>query len=126
VRDFIHVSDVVRLHRLCLEQPQAMGEVFNAGRGVPVTVRELASACCRIAETPLEALFEDTPEGEFSRLVPEKRRNAAELNRMQLDPSKAERLLGWRPQVSLEDGLRREYRWAKDNLGRWDTVRYSA
>ena len=125
VRDFIHVADVVRLHRACFEQPCAMGEIFNVSRGVATSIRELASACCNIAEQPLQPLFEDPAEGDFSRLVPEKRRNAAELKQMLLDPGKAGALLGWRPQVALEDGLRREYLWAKDNLSRWDKVHYS-
>ena len=125
IRDFIHVADVVRLHRMCFEQPAALGEIFNVGRGVPVSIRELATTCCDIADQPLVPVFEETAEGDFSKLVPEKRRNSAELKRMLLDPAKAERVLGWQPEVALDDGLRREYVWARDNLSRWDKVRYT-
>jgi UDP-glucose 4-epimerase len=126
VRDFIHVEDVVRLHRACLEDERAMGHVFNVGRGIAVSIRELAAEACAIAATPMQPQFEDTPEGEFSKLVPEKRRNTAELKRMLLDPRKAESLLGWKQVVPLREGLRLELQWAANHLSRWEKVRYSA
>jgi UDP-glucose 4-epimerase len=71
------------------------GGVFNVGTGVETSVVELYELCRRVAASEIEA--EQAP----ARL--------GELQRSVLDRSLAERELGWRPEVSLEDGLRRTW-----------------
>lgn len=125
VRDFIYVRDVVDLHNRCLENDVVNGEVLNVGTGVPTTIEELAWKVCELAASPLRPVYEQTAEGEFSKMVAGKKRNAAELQTMLLDITKARRLLGWRPNWSLLEGLKREHRWASDNLWRWDKIKYT-
>ena len=45
--------------------------------------------------------------------------------RLLCDRSKAERLLGWTPQVSLEDGLSRTVDYIRDHLALYQTDRYA-
>jgi nucleoside-diphosphate-sugar epimerase len=73
----------------------------------------------------LEVIYENTREGEFSQMVPDKKRNTAELKVMLLDISKAKSELNWSPKTSLPDGIRHEMIWAEKNLHRWEKVFYS-
>ena len=68
------------------------GGVFNVGTGRETSVVELLELCQRVAGTSFEATFVPARPGEFQRSV--------------LDPSRAVDELGWRPEHSLEDGLR--------------------
>lgn len=122
VRDFIYVGDVVALHDLCLRKEEAHGQVFNVGTGEPTTIDTLANTCINVSGLNLETIYENTSEGEFSKLIQGKKRNTAELGTMLLDISKAKNILGWEPKTSLFEGLQKEYKWATDNLQRWEKV----
>ena len=103
----------------------ADGEILNVGTGIPTTIEDLALEACQLNQPHLKPLYEATSEGEFSTLVEGKKRNSAELRSMLLDISKARHLLGWRPQVPLAQGLRREFVWAKTNPRRWQKINYT-
>jgi UDP-glucose 4-epimerase len=90
-RDYVYVGDVARA---TLSAAGHTG-VFNVGTGVETSVLELYELCRRVAESEVEAEAADARLGELQRSV--------------LDISLAERELGWRPEVSLEDGLRRTW-----------------
>lgn len=83
-RDFTHVRDVVRANLLAAESDVAGGETFNIGAGRNRTVNELAS------------LIGGPTVNEPERLEP-----AHAL----ADNTKARTLLGWQPQISLEEGI---------------------
>ena len=125
VRDFVYVGDVVRLHRMCMESSAGDGEVFNVGTGRATTIATLASEAGRLRAPAIAPVFEATEEGQFSRLVPEKKRNAAELKTMLLNIDKARAVYSWEPEVVLSHGLRREYEWARANPDRWQSIRYT-
>ncbi len=90
-RDYIYVGDVVAA-ALAAAESQVTGPL-NIGTGRETDVLELAAALGRLGEA---ADFE--PE-----LAPPR---AGEVQRIALDASLAERELGWRPQVGLDEGLR--------------------
>jgi UDP-glucose 4-epimerase len=85
-RDYVYVGDVCQAFLLAAAGPA--GETINIGAGVEVSVLELIDGLGG----------ELTPEFAPAR--------AGELQRSCLDPSKAERLLGWRAQMPLAEGLR--------------------
>ncbi len=116
-RDFIYVSDVVAMHNRCLVDAHD-GE-YNVGTGIRTTIAELARIIIDVSGKVLEPIYEDVPEGTFSRFVPQRRRTQAELREMVLDSSKAKEAIGWSPKVGLRDGLIQEYVWALENLHRW-------
>jgi UDP-glucose 4-epimerase len=91
-RDYVYAGDVALATLSAAGQD---GGVFNVGTGVETSVVELYELCRRVAASEIEA--EQAP----ARL--------GELQRSVLDRSLAERELGWRPEVSLEDGLRRTW-----------------
>lgn len=125
VRDFIYVKDLVRLHNLCLFSDAANGQTYNVATGIGTSVSDLAKTVIQAAGLNLDVVYEDTAEGAFSKLVPDKKRNTAELKVMLLDVSKAKKDLQWRPEVALIDGLRNEISWARENIERWEKVFYS-
>jgi UDP-glucose 4-epimerase len=91
-RDYVYVGDVVRA---TLAAAESDGGVFNVGTGRETSVVELLELCQRIAGTDFDASFAPPRPGELERSV--------------LDPSRAVDELGWRPEHSLEDGLRETY-----------------
>ena len=92
-RDFVHVDDVVRGLLLA----PGRGGVFNIGSGVETSVLELHEHCRAVSG-------DDRPPGQ----APPRE---GDLRRSVLDISLAERELGWRPEVSLDEGLRRTWDW---------------
>jgi UDP-glucose 4-epimerase len=92
-RDYVYVGDVVRATMLAAGQD---GGVFNVGTGTETSVLDLAAACTRVSGVELEPAFEPARLGELQRSV--------------LDPSLAERELGFRAEVDLETGLAETWR----------------
>ena len=88
-RDYVFVGDVVRATLAAAERD---GGVYNVGTGRETSVIELLELCQRIAGTSFPAQFVPPRPGELQRSV--------------LDPNRAVDELGWRPERSLEDGLR--------------------
>lgn len=122
VRDFIYVGDAVAFHNACLESSKANGKAYNVGTGKQVTIVELARAVIEASGKNLDVIYENTAEGQYSRHIPDKRRNTSELKVMLLDISKATADLAWKPEISLQEGLKREMEWASHNLNRWEKV----
>jgi UDP-glucose 4-epimerase len=96
-RDYVYAGDVAQATLAALGRN---GGVYNVGTGAETSVVELYELCRRVAGSSLEA------EPAAARL--------GELQRSVLDVGKAERELGWRPGVSLEEGLRRTWNWISD------------
>jgi UDP-glucose 4-epimerase len=97
-RDFVYVGDVAGgvLAAVGIE-----GGVFNIGTGIETSITDLHAAC-RSAAGSTELPSHGPPrEGDVGRSV--------------IDPSLAAQVLGWRPQVSLDDGLART--WAATGRG---------
>lgn len=90
-RDFIHVSDVAEAVRLTIERG-IENEVLNIGTGRPTSIRELAELVIKLANPSLKPIFT--------------RPRPGDIEDSYADISKAKRLLGFEPRVSLEQGLR--------------------
>jgi UDP-glucose 4-epimerase len=88
-RDYVYAGDVAGATLAAIGHD---GGVFNVGTGHETSVLDLYELCRRVAGSELEAREAPARLGELQRSV--------------LDVSLAERELGWRPQVPLEDGLR--------------------
>jgi dTDP-glucose 4,6-dehydratase len=106
VRDLNFVSDTVAGFLKVAESPQAVGEVINVGYGKSVSIGELAKKIVAIVGGKKQIVTE------AARVRPE----ASEVLELLCDHRKAKALLGWQPQVSLEEGLERTVRYIKDNL----------
>jgi dTDP-L-rhamnose 4-epimerase len=97
-RDFVSVHDVARACRLALEREDARGVAINIGSGESITVLALAQRLSRVLGSGIE------PEvGGMFRL--------GDIRHCFADIGLAERMLGYRPQVSLEEGLEEIAAW---------------
>ncbi|HEY8352771.1 MAG TPA: NAD-dependent epimerase/dehydratase family protein [Sphingomonadales bacterium] len=92
-RDFVHVRDVAKACVLALHAPQAAGEVFNVGSGESRSVNEVATAIARAMNR-----------NDIAPLVTRKYRTG-DIRNCFADIAKAERMLGFRPTVTFDDGL---------------------
>ncbi|MFH1836065.1 MAG: NAD-dependent epimerase/dehydratase family protein [Methanobacteriota archaeon] len=120
LRDFVYVGDVVEMHNTCLRSSKADNETYNVSTSIGTDVSSLAKKVITSFESDLEPIYEDVGEGQFSKHVKNRKRIPAELTRMVLDNSKALAELGWKPQVDLDEGIRREIEWARNNKVAWD------
>ncbi len=95
--DFIYIEDVARSNVLAL-QSDVSDEVFNVGSGTETSLEQLATALLGVMGSELEPEY-----------GPERKVNP--VSRRLADTTKAERLLGFRARVGLEEGLSRLVDW---------------
>jgi nucleoside-diphosphate-sugar epimerase len=115
LRDFNYVSDTVSGFLRVAESDAAIGEVINIGSGREVSIGEIVARVKTLVGRDFPVETDD------ARVRPEQ----SEVMRLLCDRSKAERLLGWAPQVSLEDGLKRTVDYIRDHLALYQTERYA-
>ena len=98
-RDFVHAEDLARGILAAIDAPEAdvAGELFQVGTAVETTVNDLADALARAVTRPVVIERVEGRAGDV-------RRNVSRID-------KAARVLGYRPRVTLEDGLARTARW---------------
>jgi UDP-glucose 4-epimerase len=102
-RDFVHVSDVAAANLLALERADVAGQV-NIGTGVETSVSAICDGLSKAAGSRVETVH-----------APER---PGEQRRSCLSPKLAERLLGWRPTVLLDDGLAQTLEHFRKESGR--------
>lgn len=94
-RDLTFVSDAVRAFVTAVDAEGIDGEVIHFGQGKAITIGELAMKC--IEASGSQAIVVADPD----RHRPDK----SEVGLLLCDPAKAQGLLNWRPEVSLDEGL---------------------
>jgi nucleoside-diphosphate-sugar epimerase len=100
-RAFIHVDDVV--NALCLTKDKGLGKgVIQIGPSVCTSIKEIAETVVAISGRDIDVVYDTTkPEGDKARSA---------------DYSKAQRILGWEPQVDLRSGLEQQFNWIKKRI----------
>ncbi|MBU0501640.1 MAG: NAD-dependent epimerase/dehydratase family protein [Candidatus Margulisbacteria bacterium] len=97
LRDYVYVGDIAAVNLLVLIKGE--NQMFNVGRGVGVSVKEL------FAELKKQLMFK----GEAIYAPP----RAGELFRSVLSAKKIKKQLGWEPKVDIKKGLEMTLQWAK-------------
>src|SRR5262245_48927140 len=99
IRDFVYVGDVVRANLLAHTVMTPPGDplIVNVATGRGTSVNALWRAVVDIAKPSVTAQQQPARAGDLVRSV--------------LDPTRAERLLGWRPEIDLDRGLRHTWAW---------------
>lgn len=97
-RDFFYIEDCAEFISRATFLGSAVGEIFNAGFGEGVKIKDLAKI---IANGKTHIEFTEHPHSQ------------AEVMAMSADSSKAEKILGWKAQTSLAEGIDRTREWLK-------------
>ncbi len=98
IRSWCYIDDIVEGILLCLTRDEAVGESFNIGNPrSTITIYQLARLVTRLAGSASELHFKEWDFPDVELRIP--------------DVKKAERLLGFRAGVDLEDGLERTIDW---------------
>ena len=102
IRDYLHVVDLAKAHvkalrRLLDGENKACYEVFNLGMGKGVTVLEAIAAFEKASGVKLKY----TVTG----------RRAGDIEKIWADPSLANRELGWKTEISIEEAMETAWRW---------------
>ena len=97
-RDFTFVSDTARGILMAGSAPEAVGQTINLGSERELSVNDLAREVAAVAGHPGAAVTHDIP-------------RPGDVLRLYADTCKARQLLGFRPEVSLPEGLARLKAW---------------
>jgi len=100
VRDFTYVTDAVNAFLLAAQNNQALGQAINIGSGIAVSIKELALLILELQELDHDTSLRFTG-------VSWK----GDVNTFIADISRANKILGYKPKVSLKEGLLQEIGW---------------
>jgi NAD dependent epimerase/dehydratase len=113
-RDFNYVTDTARGFMAVAQSERALGNVVNIGSGREVTIAETIQIMLDVTGRDVKIVSDD------QRIRPA----GSEVNRLMCDNSRALEWTGWKPEVTLEEGLRRTAVWIEQNLSSVASGRY--
>ena len=96
-RSFCYITDTVTGLLLLAQSREAKGEVVNVGNSQEKTILELATKIKELTKCKSSVTFHPLPKDDPKRRCP--------------DTKKLERLVGWKPDIAFEDGLKRAITW---------------
>lgn len=105
-RDFTYVSDTVAGFLKAAQADNAVGRTFNLGTGVEIRIGDLVQKVAGLIGSDIE-IHQDQ-----DRMRPER----SEVRQLISDNSLARSVLGWSPDVSLEEGLKRTIEWIDQHI----------
>lgn len=97
-RDFVYVGDVVEATILALDREKAAGKVLNIGTGKATSINKLS-------RTFMKLMHCSNVKPKY--MAP----RVGDIRHSQADITKAKEILGYKPKVSLEQGLRKFIEW---------------
>jgi UDP-glucuronate decarboxylase len=98
-RSFTYVTDMIRGILRMAYLPELSGEIINLGSGKEIEIIELAKIILRLTNSDSKIEFYPLPPDDPKRRCP--------------DTSKADKLLTWRTEITLKDGLDKTISWIK-------------
>jgi UDP-glucose 4-epimerase len=96
-RDFTYIDDIVRVNRGLLETGDADGYAMNVGGGHRITVNDLIAHLREITGSASEIVYSDKQKGDAEHTL--------------ADTALARELVGYRPETTIEDGLKKFVAW---------------
>jgi nucleoside-diphosphate-sugar epimerase len=100
-RDFTYVDDMVDAFLLMGIHPNAVGNVINYGSGKDYSIKKIAELIKEISNSSSQIIFDE--------------RRISEVERLFCNSSKAKELLGWEAKIDIEEGLKRNITWCRQN-----------
>jgi dTDP-L-rhamnose 4-epimerase len=109
-RDFVHVQDVARAFLTVLESDLPVWDVFNVGSGSPITITEIAGTLARLLDKDIQPEFL----GKY---------RVGDIRHCFPDISKIDRVFGFRPQRSFDQGMQELISWVAETKAPIDRSR---
>lgn len=101
-RDLLYVSDLVDFVELVLDKQDYTFDIFNLGLEQGISIRDLVKKIIEVSGRNLNIHFDTTKPSIATKLV--------------VDCAKAKNKFGWKPQVTLEEGITKTLEWYKHNI----------
>lgn len=101
-RDFTYIDDTVEGIILAAQSDKLLGETVNIAFGREVKIIDIAAAICKLAGLSFKPIY--------------KAPRPSDVDRLPADISKAKRLLGYKPQISIKPGLGSYLSWLKQTF----------
>jgi dTDP-glucose 4,6-dehydratase len=117
IRDWLYVEDHCRALDTVIHKGQP-GETYNIGGNNEVKNLDLVKLLCEL----MDELATDIPVKPSSQLITFVKDRLGHDRRYAIDASKISTELGWTPQVTVEEGLRKTVRWYLDNQQWWQPL----
>ena len=123
-RDYVFIDDVNSLNLLCMTNPNAKNQIFNVSSGNAFSVNEIYAIIASILKTEIKPIFRDSKLfwDKYSSLFEgnhglNKKWIEKEVDKFTLSSNKkAEKLLGWKVNTPIEEGLKITINHAKNFL----------
>ena len=101
-RDLLYVSDLVDFVKLAINNQRLPFELFNIGSGSSISIKELVGKIIALSGKEIKVEYD---------------LSKPTINtRLSLDSSKANLAFGWKPYLSLEDGIKKTMEWYEDKF----------
>lgn len=115
IRDFTYVDDTARGFICAVNNSDRIGEVINLGFGKGITIEDVSKLIMKLTGIEKDIYCEE------SRVRPKN----SEVFHLISNNDKAKDLIGWEPEISLEDGLSETIEFVKKNIDLFKTNSYS-
>ena len=115
-RDLNYVGDTVRAFLLAAERDAAIGQTMNVAQGKEISVGDLARKVLKVVGRDVPIVCEG------ARVRPA----ASEVERLMGDATRARAVLGWAPEVTLDEGIARVVDYVRARPERFQPERYQA
>lgn len=99
-RSFCYVDDLIKGIVKMMGKPDIMGEIINLGNPDEYSILEIAKVIIKLTSSKSKIIFKPLPQDDPTRRQP--------------DISKAKKLLGWEPKISLKEGLLKTIEYFKN------------
>ena len=113
-RDFTFISDTIDGFIKIAEEQKSIGEVINIGSSFEISIGNLAKKILTLSSSNAKI------EVDKERIRPK----FSEVERLYADCTKAKKLLNWKPNVKLDEGLKKTIRWISKNIERYKVDNY--
>jgi len=98
-RDYTFIDDTVEAYLLAANCPGAVGEIINIGTGIEYSIRNVAKKILNMMGDPIQLQVGAIP------------KRSGETEHFFCNNDKAEELLGWKPTISLDVGIKKTIEW---------------
>lgn len=114
-RDYTYVQDTVEAYLKIATTSKSIGNIINVGSNFEISIGDLAKIIINLIGK--EVIIKT----DKSRIRPKQ----SEVERLYCDNSKAKKYLGWKPKISLENGLENTIDWINEHIEQYKSEIYN-